>query len=257
MKKLFALILTLSMLLAFAGCSAENKNNTPPAENDSVAQPEGNGGKDPAPEEKDEPAVQPEQPSGNALTDAELAAWENYFREMENNGLLRFPYADLAENPDQLAPYLIWLFYDIGDNRSEISDTEIALLKEEGMWLETDVFRLRRDFMTGYLQSHLNIPAADTENLLDAAKLGVYLMEYDAWYTEHGDTEYSFYEFDHGTVFEDGRIMLWYFNNFLRVVQDNGEMEYVSAEMIITLVPREDGSFYIVSHEISSDLYGE
>ena len=127
MKKLFALILTLSMLLAFAGCSAENKNNTPPAENDPVAQPEENGGKDPAPEEKDEPAVQPEQPSGNALTDAELAAWENYFRELENNGLLRFPYQALDEDPDQLAPYLIWLFYDIGDPRSEISDAEIPI----------------------------------------------------------------------------------------------------------------------------------
>lgn len=267
MKRILALILTTSVLFTLIGCAAGNSNGSeaagnPGTDNNAAAPnapdstgtvPDGSG-EVPA-ESGDDASMEPEQSPNRTLTSDELKEWENYFNKMENNGLLRFPYENLDEDPDQLAPYLGWLFYDIGDHESSFSEGELALLNEAGLWLELDAFRLRRDFMNSYLSDHFSIPAEKTENLLDAANIGIYLLEYDAWYIAHGDTEYNPYTMDRGTVLEDGTVRLYYFNDFLRVVQDNGEMDYVDAEMIITLVPREDGSFYITSHEINASPY--
>lgn len=249
MKRILICILTLSMLLTFAGCAA---NNT------------GDNNKTPTPDtEQNNPAPQPDNSADipddgvTELTAEELARWTEYFHKLENNGLLRFPYAGLDEDPDQLAPYLKWLFYDIGEHESTFTDEEKTLLDAAGLWLELDAFRLSREFLNGYLYDHFNIPAEDTENLLDAAKLGIYLLEYDAWYIAHGDTAYSPYTIEKGCVYADGTVRLYYFNDFLAVVQDNGELDYADAPMIITLMPREDGTYYIVSHEIDSGTWSE
>lgn len=186
-----------------------------------------------------------------ALTSEELAWWGSYFNTRENNGLLRFPYKDPAADPDQLAPYLKDLFYDNGEPESQFSVEELALLAETDLWLELDSFRLSREFINSYLYAHFNISAEKTEDLLDAAKLGVYLLEYDAWYFSHGDTAYNPYAFNRGEVYEDGSVKLFYFNDFLTIAQENGEDDYIDAEMIVTLMPREDGTWYIVSHEIN------
>lgn len=201
--------------------------------------------------------VEDTDPGCTTLTSEELTEWESYFNTMENNGLLRFPYADLADDPDQLAPYLAWLFYDIGEYESTFSEEELALLAETDLWLQLDARRLSRDYLNDYLMSNLNIPADKTENLFDAAEFGVYLPEYDAWYMSHGDTEFRFYDFEHGIKLEDGTVKLHYFNDFLRVAQDDGEMDYIDAEMIVTLAPREDGTWYIVSHEIDRSTWDE
>ena len=209
------------------------------------------------PDESGAPDSESGDAQNNMLTSEELAQWESYFNTMENNGLLRFPYADLADDPDQLAPYLAWLFYDIGEYESTFSEEELALLAETDLWLQLDARRLSRDYLNDYLMSNLNIPADKTENLFDAAEFGVYLPEYDAWYMSHGDTEFRFYDFEHGIKLEDGTVKLHYFNDFLRVAQDDGEMDYIDAEMIVTLAQREDGTWYVVSHEIDWSVWND
>lgn len=196
-------------------------------------------------------------PGFTTLTSEELAQWESYFNNWENNGLLRFPYSDLENDPDQLAPYLAWLFYDIGDMESEFSEEEFALLAETDLWLKLDAHRLTRDFINTYLFEKMNVPAEKTENLLDAADLGVYLLQYDAWYMSHGDCAFSPYTFKSGASFADGTVKLFYFNDFLSVAQEDGEMDYIDVEMIVTLAPREDGTWYIVSHEIDRSTWDE
>ena len=253
MKRILICILTLSLLLTLAACGGNHTN----------------GAETPKPDaQQNNPDPQPDPQPGNssdlpdsagitALTAEELAQWTEYFNKMEHNGLLRFPYANLDETPDQLAPYLVWLFYDIGESESTFTDEEKALLDEAGLWLELDAFRLSREFMNSYLFDHFNIPAENTENLLDAANLGIYLMEYDAWYIAHGDTNYNPYTMTEGYVSADGTVQLYYFNNFLCVAQEDGEEKYADTAMVITLVPREDGTYYVVSHEIAYGTWNQ
>lgn len=249
--RMLAAVLCLVLL---CGCGANNggTNNTGnqnihPSGNDTQQEDtSGSSAPDESSDEQNTPPEVQEEPAA-ILTDDELAEWESYFNTMENNGLLRFPYADLENDPDQLAPYLVWLFYDNGVPEYEFSDEELALLAETDLWLELDSFRLSREFMNSYLYKHFNIPAAKTENLLDAAMLGVYLLEYDAWYISHGDTEYNPYEFNRGEVYEDGSIKLYYYNSSL----ETGEDLRVSAHMVVTLIPRADGTWYIAAHEIN------
>lgn len=262
MKKLYACVLAAALSLALlCGCAAGNNNagqesnNTPAADTQQGDHTQSDD-TNTVPDESGD-ATKNESTPAEKLTDEELARWESYFNNTENNGLLRFPYADPENDPDQLAPYLGWLFYDIGDMESEFSEDELAQLSDAGLWLELDAFRLSRDFINDYLFEKLNISADKTENLIDAAKLGVYLLEYDAWYTAHGDTELRMYEFSHGARLKDGTVKLFYFNDFLRVAQDDGEMDYVEAEMIVTLAQREDGTWYVVSHAIDSSTWGE
>ena len=265
MKKLYSCVLAAALSLALlCGCAAGNNtrwekvdSNTPTVDtqgenstqNGNVIQSDDT---NTVPDGSGEAADDAETPVAT-LTSEELTEWASYFNTMENNGLLRFPYADLENDPNQLAPYLAWLFYDIGETESSFSEEELALLSDAGLWLELDAFRLSRDFINDYLFEKLNISANKTENLIDAANLGIYLLQYDAWYIAHGDTEFRFYEFDRGEVYEDGTVKLFYFNDFLRVAQDDGEMDYIDAEMVVTLAQREDGTWYVVSHEISSE----
>lgn len=265
--RLLAVTLCLALL---CGCTAQqgNVSNDTPNAGNSVSQndtqqpnntqPNGTEQDNTAPDTSDTATDENEgesapQLSCTELTTEELTEWADYFNQMETNGLLRFPYANLTENPDQLAPYLHWLFYDNGEPESEFSEDELFRLTKTDLWLELDAFRLSRDFMNRYLYEHMNIPAERTENLFDAAQLGVYLLQYDAWYISHGDTEYQPYAFDRGEQYEDGTVKLYYTHDFLRVVQENGEMDYVDAEMVVTLAPRTDGTWYIVAHEIANE----
>ena len=267
MKTFYRNLLTVLLCAALlCGCAA---NNTPEQENMTINTPNTENTVPDADAQQNHTDTVPDESGAEdkdvsdseivdtsaALTNEDLSQWESYFNNMENNGLLRFPYADLADDPDQLAPYLVWLFYDIGD--LDISEEEYSLLEQQRGELQTDVFRLTRDFLNNYLLRKLDIPADKTENLLDDATFGTYLPMYDAWYLHHGDTEYRFYEFDRGVKLEDGTVKLHYFNDFLRIVQDNGEMDYIDAEMIVTLAQREDGTWYVVSHEIDKSTWNE
>lgn len=265
MKSVSLKILAAALCLALlCGCAAENNavgNNEAPGsdihQNETAGTP---GGNDLTPDDETpgdtDNGVPDESGEGDAssvgsaaLSGEELDEWTSFFLAKENNGLLRFPYSNLEDDPNQLAPYLVWLFYDIGEPESELTDEELARLSETDLWLELDTSRLTRSFITDYLADKLNIPAELTGELLAEAELGVYLAEFDAWYMSHGDTEYSFYEIDRGERYEDGTIKLYYANDFLRVMQDNGEMDYINAAMVITMM-QEDGRWYVASHEI-------
>ena len=262
MKALFQKLLAAALCLALlCGCAANNNANQESVDNGSPVVDMNSGNDTQAddtatvPDENDDTSgdAADTDPGYTELTSEELAQWESYFNNWENNGLLRFPYSDPANDPDQLAPYLGLLFYDIGVLESEFSDEELAMLAETDLWLELDTFRLSREFMNGYLYEHLNIPTEKTENLLDAANLGTYLMWYDAWYTCHSDCAYNPYTLKSGAAFADGTVQLFYRNDFLSVAQENGEMEYIDANMVITLAQREDGTWYVVSHEIDGE----
>ena len=269
MKKIFFGILAAALCFAMlCGCGAGT--NTPDHENANTTNietgtqntntPSDDTAQDDTttvPDESGAPDSESEDAQNNTLTSEELAQWESYFNNWENNGLLRFPYSDLENDPDQLAPYLAWLFYDIGDMESEFSEEEFALLAETDLWLELDAHRLTRDFINTYLFEKMNVPAEKTENLLDAAELGVYLLQYDAWYMSHGDCAFSPYTFKSGASFADGTVKLFYFNDFLSVAQEDGEMDYVDAQMIVTLAQREDGTWYVVSHEIDASAWND
>ena len=277
MKKIYSCILAATLCLAMlCGCGAQTDTpgngesvNTPETENttsDSGAQkddtetvPDESGDADNGEESGDTDNDSGEQtdPGYTELSAAELSVWFDFFSKWENNGLLRFPYADLENDPDQLAPYLHWMFYDIGESESTFSEEEIALLSDAGLWLELDAFRLTREYINAYLFEKFNIPAEKTENLLDAADLGIYLVEYDAWYTAHGDCAYSPYSIGSGVRLDDGTVKLRYFNDFLLVMQENGQEDYIDANMIITLAQREDGTWYVVSHEIEAGTWEE
>lgn len=248
--RIFAAVLCLALL---CGCGANNggtnnsgTDNTPPtADNTQQENASGNTAPDENSGEQEEPAA--------LMTDDELAGWESYFNTVENNGLLRFPYSDPESDPDQLAPYLSTLFYDIGSTGAEISDEERSMLTEAGVIMETDVFRLTREFINAYLLEKFNVPSNKTENLIDAGALGTYLLWFDAWYDVHGDCAYRAYELNRGEIYENGAVKLYYFNNFLSLMQENGEMDYVNKQMVVTLIPREDGTWYIASHEINEE----
>ena len=257
MKAFFLKLLAAALCLALlCGCASNNNANQENADNGAPVV-DMNSGNDTQADDTatvpDESGTASEENSTRALTSEELAQWESYFNNWENNGLLRFPYSNPENDPNQLAPYLGLLFYDIGVLESEFSEEELALLAETDLWLELDTFRLSREFLNGYLYERLNIPADKTENLLDAADLGVYLLQYDAWYTCHSDCAYNPYTFKSGEMLADGTVKLFYFNDFLSVVQENGEMEYIDTNMIITLAQREDGTWYVVSHEIDGE----
>ena len=270
MKAFFLKLLAAALCLALlCGCasnsntnSSDESANTPSTENTIPDNGEQKDDTSTIPDESSEDSDASSEgentdPGYTELTSEDLARWEEFFNNWENNGLLRFPYSAPASDPDQLAPYLGDLFYDIGDMESSFSEEEFALLAETDLWLELDTFRLSREFLNGYLYEHLNIPAEKTENLLNTAELGVYLLQYDAWYICHGDCAYNPYSFKSGVAFADGTVKLFYFNDFLTVAQENGEVEYIDAEMIVTLAQREDGSWYVVSHEINSSTWDE
>ena len=261
MKAFFLKLLAAALCLALlCGCASNNNANQENADNGAPVV-DTNSGNDTQADDTatvpDESGTASEENSTRALTSEELARWETYLNSWENNGLLRFPYSDLENDPDQLAPYLGELFYDIGVLESEFSEEELALLAETDLWPELDTFRLSREFINGYLYERLNIPADKTENLLDAADLGVYLLQYDAWYMCHSDCAYNPYTFKSGEMLADGTVKLFYFNDFLSVAQEDGEMEYADANMIVTLAQREDGTWYVVSHEIDAGTWGE
>ena len=259
LTKILAALLSLALL---CGCSShsdlpDNETVDPPASSaEDTAPPENTSDKDAAQDSQTgaDSTSDTEDITSTVLTDDELTEWENYFNTADNNGLLRFPYAGLDEDMNQLAPYLSLLFYDIGE--SDLSDEERTMLEQAGVMMETDTFRLTRDFINSYLYEHFNIPADKTENLIDAANLGTYLIWYDAWYEVHGDCAYSAYTFDRGATFGDGTVRLYYMNNFLSVAQEDGEMDYITAEMIVTL-KQVDGRWCVTAHEINGSTRNE
>lgn len=182
-----------------------------------------------------------------ALTAEQLKECEAWFNELENNGLLRFPY-DAAD----VGVYLDLLFYDLGEKEETLTAAEKTALEAAGVMLETDVTRLPRAYMMEYLQEKLLLTAAQAEEMLrDEEAVGLpYLEEYDAWYTCHGDTAYMPYTFDRGQIYPaDGScIKIWYKAPFLTVADAGNLMD---EPMVLTLRPGADGVWRVESNTMA------
>lgn len=240
MKKLTLAALLLCLFL-FAACG-KTANDLPeaPAENE-VADTET------SPEPPSDPA-----PSGEPVTGEAIEIYTERFRSQECNGLLRFPFTDGSDR-EQIAPYLDFLFYDMGE--TDISDEELAQLDEAGMFLELDEFRLRRTFVVNYLVTWLDMSRETAEQMLAEEEnlFGIYLEATDAWYMCHSDTAWMPYTFDRGEYFPNREVVkLYYSNPFLTVVEPDGDVEfYTDAPMVVT-ISIEGGEMRILANELIS-----
>ena len=216
--KLLSTLLCLALLL---GCAAETAPAETPAQDTGKSEQT-----DKDPTGTAENNIEQEQTPIAALTSDEIAQWATYFNTLENNGLLRFPYAGVDTDPDRLAPYLGILFYDIGDHESEFSEDEKTLLAETDLWMELDSFRLTREFMNDYLYEHFNsvvsapwIPRA-MSSILDQNFLTGELLFMDCSLFEIRTQIYPFAEFEYGIlpcpIYEEGQdyASVIYFNNW-------------------------------------------
>lgn len=189
------------------------------------------------------------------LTAAERKELEAYFNDQENNGLLRFEmdpdqYKGLSEN---LQPYLIWIFYDLGEHDFSKAEEEMfQKMIDAGEWMDLDKSRLSRTYMASYLEKKFGLSAEETDSLLASAQEppGVYAEEFDAWYMCHGDTEMRTYRFDSGYRQGDGRCVLFYTNEFVHT--NSGQDTEINAPMrlVISPSPTEPGGWRVDSNVI-------
>lgn len=140
------------------------------------------------------------------LTDSELETFAAYFNTAEHNGLLRFPYQQ--EDYTALADYLLPLFYDHDGSFADMTEEE----RERVGPMYLDGRKLTTDYIADYLFDNYLLVREETEEILREVgdKLGAYLPEYDAYYSQRGDTEMREYTFDSGTRFSDGSVTLYY-----------------------------------------------
>ena len=190
-------------------------------------------------------------PTATPLTADQLDECTQWFGQVENNGLLRIPYTDVANAPDQLVPYLEILLYDVGE--TNLSERELALIADAGAYMDlVGKFRLSRTLIAEYLGEHFGISAQDAARILenpDPAPAGIYLNEYDAWYIVHGDTWFEEYVFTHGEVRTDGTVRLFYVNPFLTVSAEGSAQFLREQPMVLTLAKHGD-IWQIMSNEV-------
>jgi len=149
-----------------------------------------------------------EGPALTPLTREELEEFTSYFNAAERNGLLRFPYQD----PSEAVRYLDLLFYDDSGSAADMTAEELAAVEAAGVFTELDMRKLTTNHILEYLQENFGWERAEAEAVLAQAgdQVGVYLPEYDAYYSCRGDTEMQQYLFIDGCRFRDGGIQLYY-----------------------------------------------
>lgn len=190
-------------------------------------------------------------PTALPLTEDQLSACTEWFAQTENNGLLRVPYTNAAEDPAQLVPYLEILLYDMGE--TDLTERELALLADAGAYMDLDKFRLSRALIAGYLKEKFGIDAGSAANILadpDPAPAGIYLDEYDAWYIVHSDTWFEAYTFACGEKCADGTVRLFYVNPLLTAATETGSCEFFRDQPMVLTLRCTDGIWYVVSNEI-------
>lgn len=245
MKRLLPLLFSLiACALLLAACAGEGTVESTPPVPDTPA----------SAGDSSNTAATP-TPDGTALSAEALAEYADWFAKMEFNGLLRFPYDNGADR-NQIAPYLDFLFYDIGE--TDLSDEERAALDEAGMFMELDEFRLTRAFVTGYLVTYLGMLPEDAAAMLNEAEnpFGIYLPETDAWYMCHSDTAWMPYTFEGGVFLPDSdTVKLYYTNPFLTVVLEDGDAEFLTDQPMAVTLSIEGGEWTVLSNEILASPY--
>lgn len=254
MKRFLTCVLSLVVCLSLLAACGEKQNSTAPSALETPTMVETPPTVPPEVPSSDETETD-QTPSGNAISAEALAEYEEWFAQMEYNGLLRFPYTD-GSDPAQIAPYLDLLFYDMGD--TDITDEEYALLEKAGMFLEIDEFRLTRSFVTEYLVNTLDMLPEQTERMLMETEdlFGIYLSETDAWYMCHGDTAWMPYSFDQGVYLPNSEtVKLYYTNPFLTVVLSDGEVDFLTDQPMVVTILIEGGERRVLSNEILSTTW--
>ena len=147
---------------------------------------------------------------GESLSENALNWFETEFFNTDENLMPNMFLASEYDCPENID--LNDLFYGGSDGRGggTISEEERQLLQdllypEEEL---LDVSRTTAEQMNEILMKYMNITLEDT-NKVHLESL-YYLPEYDAYYKNAGDTEYSKYEFLAGWTSEDGSIVLVY-----------------------------------------------
>ena len=193
----------------------------------------------------DKPAGDWRGGSYSELTPQELERFAGYFNTVEHNGLLRFPLRPLQTKDDILAlgDFLPVLFYDHNGGAEEMTEEETAAVEEAiGGSLYLDARKLTTDYITDYLAANYLIVRDEGEALLRASggMLGTYLPNYDAYYSQRGDTEMQLYHFDSGMRFSDGHVTLYYTANVWEKGGDGLDISF-NQSMCAVLSPYEGG----------------
>lgn len=195
------------------------------------------------------------------LTAEELLSLANWFNQREHNGMLRFETdpSKCQGLPESLEPYLVRLFYDLGER--DFNGRELELFREKtdaGEWQDLDRSRLSRAYIADYLGRHYGFDADMTDHLLAMAEMagqepGCYVEEFDAWYMNHGDTEMRRYVFDHGYAAKNGDWVVYYTNDY--VSTDDGRNIVLDAPMRLRVRPSlwEPGGWAVVSNVVLPD----
>ena len=189
------------------------------------------------------------------LSANELAVWENRFNadeDHETNGLLRFPYTDVQNDPEQIIPYLWLLFYDthVGE---PVTDEERELLEQRYQIPDTGLSRLLRGYVTIYLRDYFGLDEDVAKRLMtdpDPAPSQYYLGERDSWYMAHGDTAYQAYDFDRGVRIDDKTIKLYYGVDFLEIVGEDGLPSILINQNMVATIHQDGESWYVISNEV-------
>lgn len=173
------------------------------------------------------------------LTEEELKWFnESFFNNVEDglianvkngmilNSFLNCTYTDVKDIS------LEELFYDSPHQSTvEITDAEMALLKGSAIDFDTDFQKILVSYMDEMLRTYANITLEET-NKVDLDKF-LYLEEYEAYYSGHGDTHYSPVTVESGIKDEKGIVKL-------QCLHSESENKYE-----VTLQAHEDGYYFV------------
>ena len=238
------LLLLLVVTLSLVGCngvssgdnnSDENKSGIP---SESVSSSESEERGDSQVPSESETLSETEEPLENGwakLTEDELKWFnEQFFNVAENgivNAFLNCTYADVKD----ISMYE--LFYDCpSQSEVKITNAELNLLKQKWEEIQTDIQKVPTSYVDEMLNKYANIRFEDSGKV-DLDKL-VYLSDYNAYYSMHGDTHHSAVEVKSGTKDESGNVIL-------QCMRVEDEKEYT-----VTLKAHENG-YYFVSNLVT------
>lgn len=123
-------------------------------------------------------------PVKTTLTDSELDYFTNYFNEYDNNGFLQSYYSDIRDiDLSQV------LYYGAGytDTYNLSEDEYILYENSTGYEIFCDITKLTTEQINSLLIKKTGVSFNEINNGLD----WLFLEEYDAYYFEHGDTNYA------------------------------------------------------------------
>lgn len=199
MKKSIGIWILVCMLLATGGCAGDITQKEAPSGSgegtESVAQNT----------ETSMESVESQEEAVRKLTEEELADYTEYINSIENNGFL----ACLYESPVQLD--LVEVFYN-GAGLSAPTGVPIEEIRQDYLeasgqqQLETDLIALTTAQIDTFLKEKTGYGFADMEKGMDF----IYSEKTDTWYSQHGDTNFCFYDCLDGQETTEGEITLTY-----------------------------------------------